>query len=404
MKQLIPTRKDQLHQQDPELGYFPLYVWSLESNMTENESAELPGNIVFIKIPETMARPIGSFEVDPSILIPVELGAKGEDLSSFGWEMILAGMLRLLAFLPEHKDADYYRRFVQAVKPDIFTELSETAIVNAHNKEYGIAEEIFMALSGLAPDAPEPLLNLAILYEDKADSMEKTGQDDKAEELDSKAFDLYKKLFSMEPSYPDAYFNAAFFYLKKHSYEQALRCLEKYVELGEDDKKLAKARELAGTLKTRASADSVFKEAYDFIKMGREEESINRIKEFLAYNKDVWNGWFLLGWASRRLGRWEDGRKAFLEAIKLGGDGVDTLNELAICEMELNLLPESKKHLEKALHKEPENIKIISNLGVIAKKLGRLEEAMGFFRTVLEIEPNDHLAKAQIDELEKERN
>ncbi|GAB1433399.1 tetratricopeptide repeat protein [Spirochaetota bacterium] len=372
--------------------------------MTENESAELPGNIVFIKIPETMARLIGSFEVDPSILIPVELGAKGEDLSSFGWEMILAGMLRLLAFLPEHKDADYYRRFVQAVKPDIFTELSETAIVNAHNKEYGIAEEIFMALSGLAPDAPEPLLNLAILYEDKADSMEKTGQDDKAEELDSKAFDLYKKLFSMEPSYPDAYFNAAFFYLKKHSYEQALRCLEKYVELGEDDKKLAKARELAGTLKTRASADSVFKEAYDFIKMGREEESINRIKEFLAYNKDVWNGWFLLGWASRRLGRWEDGRKAFLEAIKLGGDGVDTLNELAICEMELNLLPESKKHLEKALHKEPENIKIISNLGVIAKKLGRLEEAMGFFRTVLEIEPNDHLAKAQIDELEKERN
>lgn len=52
-----------------------------------------------------------------------------------------------------------------------------------------------------------------------------------------------------------------------------------------------------------------------------------------------------------------------------------------------------------ALRKEPDNIKIISNLGIVARKQGRLEEAIGFFRTVLDYEPDDALARAQLAEL-----
>ena len=51
--------------------------------------------------------------------------------------------------------------------------------------------------------------------------------------------------------------------------------------------------------------------------------------------------------------------------------------------MELGMLPESRGRLERALRKEPENIKIISNLGVLARRQGRDDEAAGFFRIVL---------------------
>ena len=113
----------------------------------------------------------------------------------------------------------------------------------------------------------------------------------------------------------------------------------------------------------------------------------------------MWNGWFLVGWGHRRLGRWAEGREAFLKALELGADEVDVLNELAICEMELGLLAESRGHLERALRKEPENVKIISNLGVVARKQGRNDEAAGFFRTVLDLEPDDALARDQLAEL-----
>ena len=52
---------------------------------------------------------------------------------------------------------------MKAVKPDILAELSEAGIVKARNKDWEIAEEIFKALSGLYPDAPEPLIDLAVM-------------------------------------------------------------------------------------------------------------------------------------------------------------------------------------------------------------------------------------------------
>lgn len=366
---------------------------------TENR---IPGNIVFIRVPDDMAREIGSFTVDPAIMLPVELGEGGLDLSGLGWEMIVAGMLRLLAHNPGHEAADYYRRFVLAVKPGIFAELSETGILKARNGDRDVAEEIFLALSGLAPDAPEPILNLAILNEDRADLMEQSGKEDLAEALRAKVHATYQRLLRMEPSYPEAFFNAAFFHLKGRTYDRALDLFESYLSLGHDEARLAKAREISATLRTRGDMDALFKEAYDYIRMGDEETGIAKAREFIARQPAVWNGWFLVGWGCRRLGRWEEGREAFLKVLDAGIEEVDTLNELAICEMELGMLTESRKRLERALRMEPENVKIISNLGIVSRKQGNGNEAAGFFRIVLEIDPDDQLAIRQLAEMEGE--
>lgn len=367
-----------------------------------SEEPRLPGNIVFIQVPEDMAREIGSFKIDPAVMLPVELGDGGLDLSRLGWEMIVAGMLRLLAHHPDHPSADYYRRFIRAVKPNIFQELSETGILKARNGDHDVAEEIFLALGGLAPEAPEPILNLAILNEDRADLLEQSGKEDLAEAIRAKVHGSYQRLLRMETPYPEAHFNAAFFYLKGRVFDRALELFESYLTLGQDENRLAKAREISDRLRTRSDMDALFKEAYDFIRLGDEEAGIAKARAFLARDPSVWNGWFLVGWGSRRLGRWEEAREAFLKVLDAGIEEVDTLNELAICEMELGMLVESRKRLERALRMEPENVKIISNLGIVALRQGRQAEAAGFFRTVLEINPEDQLAARQLAELEGE--
>lgn len=365
----------------------------------ETDAPRLPGNIIFIEIPQEMARPIGSFEVDPSIPIPVELGQNTKDLSGLSWEMIVAGMLRLLAYDPDNQNAPYFRRFVLAVKPDIFAELSEAGILKARNGDLDVAEEIFKALAGLAPDMPEPLLNLAILYEDKADALDQSEKEELADAVRGKSFDLYKRLLALEPPYPNAFFNAGFFYLKGRSYEQAARMFESYIVMGDDEAKKGKAKEILDKLHVRGDADALFKEAYDFIRMGKEEAGVAKALAFVERDPGIWNGWFLVGWGRRRLGQWQGAREAFLKALDLGADEVDVLNELAICEMELGLLSESRSRLVQALRKEPENIKIMSNLGIVARKEGQIEEAIGFFRTVLDYDPDDAMARGQLAEL-----
>jgi Flp pilus assembly protein TadD len=313
---------------------------------------------------------------------------------------MVAGMLRLLAWQPEHDHADYYRRFVNAVRPSILPELSEAGIVKARNKDWEIAEEIFRALSGLYPDAPEPLIDLAVMYEDRAEAYVAAEKEALAEEMDDRAFEAYKRLLAMEPPFPPAYFNAAFFFLRRRNFERAKSLFETYAKIGEDEAHVAQAKEIAQKLGEQGYLDELFKEAYDLIRLGHEDEGLAKARAFVEKNPRIWNAWFLVGWACRRLSKWEEGREAFEKALELGAEGTDSLNELALCLIELGRLDEARVRLERALRLEPENVKIITNLGVLAMKRGRDSEAEGFFRTALEIEPEDAAAASWLSRLE----
>jgi len=149
-------------------------------------------------------------------------------------------------------------------------------------------------------------------------------------------------------------------------------------------------------IKDNGLDDENFINAHNLIQEGNIEEGLACVHDFIEDHPKVWNGWFMLGWALRLLGRWEDGKSALKKTIELGGDNSDTRNELAICLMETGDTAGAKRELERALTGDPENIKIISNLGVLALKNNEKEKAAAFFRTVLEIDNSDPVAKSYL--------
>ena len=172
--------------------------------------------------------------------------------------------------------------------------------------------------------------------------------------------------------------------------------------MADDDDKKARAKEVLLKLGRQGYLDNLFKEAFDFIRLGEEEKGLAKAREFIERHPEVWNGWFLAGWAERRLGRWEEGRAAFEKALALGAEGVDSLNELSICLLELGRIPEARRALEWALRVEPENVKVIVNLGAVAVRQDKPREAAGFFRAALEIDPGDPAARSWLERLESE--
>jgi tetratricopeptide (TPR) repeat protein len=381
----------------------------------------IPDRIVFLSAPQSLKGHIeslshhshdeedeASFSIDPAIPIPVELppGESTLDLENLSWEMILAGMIRVVASSAlrpaelDEEDIDYYRRFVLAVKPDIMEEFTEAAVLKARNGDYNLALEIIGALEGLFPRSPEVVLNQALILEDRAEALEQAGREKEAEAQNIQVHEVYRKLLSWDPPIPNAFFNAGFFYMKRRNFDKARECFFAYIPLSDDPEKKNKAAFLLQEIESRGLDDEIFREAYDFIRMGDAEQGLIKVKDFLQRHSDVWNGWFILGWALRKLGRWEDGAAAFKKAIELGGDNSDTRNELAICLMEQKDYAAARKELEAALREEPENMKIISNLGVLAMKKGDALEAAAFFRTVLELEPEDPIALQGLASLE----
>lgn len=370
-------------------------------------------SIFYINLPEDYKLPDNAFKIDITIPLPVQSPVKNPkdfDTSSLTWEMILAGILTVLAYDKNNQHIHYYRSLITTVKPNIKTELTQAAILKVKNEDFDIAEEIFTALHGLDPEDMRTILNLALFFDERAESYRKSGLIEDADAYDDCAHNYYQQAMVADPAVPDAFFNAGFFYLKQKNYTKAKNCFETYLSLSEkyeedqitesDNKKRKRAEEIIQDINSRNLEDELFKSAYDFIVMGQEEKGLESIKEFLETNPKVWNAWFMLGWALRRLERWSDAKLAFIKAIELGGDNTDTYNELAICCIELEDYSECKKYLSEALRIEPENTKIISNLGFLELKQGNISEAQKYFTIVLELDPNDVIAKKTLENLE----
>jgi tetratricopeptide (TPR) repeat protein len=307
---------------------------------------------------------------------------------------------------------DYYRRFVLTVKPEIYHEFTGASIIKARNGEFDMALDINAALEGLFPGSPGVLLNKALILEDRAAALEKKGR--QADRENAEALEAYETALSLEPVLPDTLFNSGFFFLRRKSFARARDCFLLYIASGEKsalDGEAAipkdKKKQAERIIKYLGDLDDTsFQEAYDCVNMGKTQEALVKIRSFIEKHPRFWNGWFLLGWTLRKLGRYGDGLDALKKAqelsanldSELGGTNCDVLNETAICLMELGDLKSARKELERALHEEPENIKIISNLGVLALKAGKREEAGAFFRTVLELDPDDALARRYLEE------
>lgn len=380
-----------------------------------------PGNplesIYYINIPENFNPSNGAFQIDKTIQLPVQRKTN-EDPGNFNpeeitTEQILAGILTVLAYDSKNAHLDYYRSIIKQVKPNIKKELCEAAILKTKNEDYELAEEIFRALLGFDPEDSAVILNMALFLDQRADAYRRSGLNEDADAYDSDSLAYYEEAMEADPPLADAFFNAGFFYMKQHQFREAKDAFETYLaltcdvsddELGENGLyKKERAQEIVNNINAQNIDDENYKAAYDFIKKGQEEKGIEAIREFLQSNPKVWNAWFLLGWGLRRLERYSDAKIAFLQAVKFGADkNVDTYNELSLCYVQEKDFKSAKDCLMKAFVIEPENVKIVSNLGYLALAEGNKEEARKYFTSVLEFDPKDAIAANELLKLEKE--
>lgn len=373
--------------------------------------------LLYIKVPDeyTFTAKIPGF--DSSIPLPLLLDSDGKDFTaeSISEEMILAGMLHVFAYQRDNQHIAYYRDIFKELRPDIRGEMTNAAILKIKNADFDLAERLLLALEGLFPEDMQTKLNVALLMDERARFYEQAGSEADADYYTDRAFEMYKEVLAAEPALPEAFFNAGFFFINQKNFLKAKSLFETYIQIETThndvtEQRKQKASELIEWITTQALDDELFKSAFDFIQMGEEDKALEKIREFLEHHPKVWNTWFLLGWALRRQERWQDAAEAFKHCLELGKGAqselsvayCDICNELAICLMELDRFEESRQWLFSALEQEPENIKIISNLGTLALKEGNTDEAKAYFRTVLDMYPDDMLAVEILKKLETE--
>ena len=183
--------------------------------MTPNSPLE---SVYFITLPEGFELSKESFPIDVTIPLPVQKkdsDAPGQfNPEELTQEQILAGILTVLAYDKHNQNLQYYRSIITKARPNIKKELSEAAILKVKNEDFELAEEIFLALQGLDPEDKAITLNMALFFDQRADSYRRSGLTEDADAYDEDALHYYKEAMVAEPAIPDAFFNAGFFYRK----------------------------------------------------------------------------------------------------------------------------------------------------------------------------------------------
>ena len=368
--------------------------------MSRRDSGQDPlARIAYLAVDKLRARQIGSFQVDPSVPLPIELPPENRALrpEDISWQAIISAMLKLLAYRPEAAEADYYRRFILAAQPDIQEEFTRAGILKAEHGELDLALEIFRSMAGLLPDSGQTLNNLALVYDQQAARLEAAGEADQAGQLREQAFAAYKAALAAEPHLAACHLNFAHFYLRGGNPGKAREHLGQFLEHNADPERIEQARALSRRLEGYEQVERTCAQAFDAIQLGREAEGLQLLEPVTRDHPELWNAWFLAGWARRRLGDYRQGREAFETSLRLNPANPDGLNELAICLLELGEPVEARRRLEEASRLDPGNPKILSNLGVATLRAGDRAEAHRLFQAVLQLAPDDPIARAFLE-------
>jgi Flp pilus assembly protein TadD len=362
--------------------------------------------IGYLAVDKLPALRLGGLELDPSVPLPIELpaearfgGAEGRPLrpEDISWQAIISAMLKLLAYRPQVPEADYYRRFILAAQPDIKEEFTRAGILKAERGELDLALEIFRSMAGLFPDCGQTRNNLALVCEQKAAELEAAGQAEAAAELRQQAFEAYKAALAAEPGLAACHLNFAHFHLRSGNPAKAREHLDQFLKLNTDPERVGQARALASRLEGYEQVERACGQAFDAIQLGREAEGLALLEPVTRQHPELWNAWFLQGWAQRRLARYAEARQAFETSLRLRPANPDGLNELAICLLELGLLEEARGRLEEARRLDPKNPKILSNLGVAALRAGDRAGARRLFQELLQVAPDDPIARGFLE-------
>ena len=225
-------------------------------------------------------------------------------------------MLKLLAYRPEGSEADYYRRFILAAQPDIKEEFTRAGILKAERGELDLAVEIFRSMAGLFPECGQTRNNLALVYEQQAARLEAAGAAEEAGPLREQAFAAYKAALAAEPELAACHLNFAHFHLRGGNPGKAREQLELFLKHNTDPERVEQARALAARLEGYEQVERTCAQAFDAIQLGREAEGLELLQPVTREHPELWNAWFLTGWARRRMGDYRQAREAFETSLR----------------------------------------------------------------------------------------
>lgn len=355
-------------------------------------------DIRFITLPEERA--FGDVTISSKIPLPVQF-PEGSVVDDIDFNSIVAGLVKVVAWLPENENFEYYKKLLLELQPDVVKELNLAAIAQSNKKEYEFAEELMLCVNHLS-DAPESYINLAVLYAQMTVQMHKDKDDVKADMYDDKIIAILNECKEKHEKYAATYSEISAFHMRHGDVENARDYLKKYTELEKDTKKRKQAEKTLDSINKMLNSKDQIMYAYDKMMMGCADDALDVMNKFIAGGDKSWEAFFLRGWAKRVLEDYAGAQIDLLESLRIDGKNAEVYNELSICARESGNVELAKSYLQIAVDLDEEDVIYLSNLAFLHLASGEFSECREYLEKARAIDEEDPQVKYLIEEYTKQ--
>lgn len=212
------------------------------------------------------------------------------------------------------------------------------------------------------------------------------------------ALEKLEMIITIDDKFSLAYYQLGYHYYNQNQFIKAKVIWEEAIKLGIDEDLSLEIQENIGKMDYKIQ----YEEGYTLVLKGRNEEGLEKLLPLEENHLDWWNLLFMIGLAYKNMNEFEEAKKYFNKILITNENQVDTIVELGLLEASMYNLEGAISYFEKAL-KIKEDPEILCNLGMAYLNNGEIDDAIYYIERAYELDPNDTITAACLNEVNKYR-
>lgn len=295
-----------------------------------------------------------------------------------------------------------YKKFLKALESRV--DLDLRAYMGYMSRKYFDIGEytdslIYLkALITMYPNDLDGMYHYAIVCQEVAKQYQKDSDNEAMNKFLLEALDKLEIVTEIDENFALAYYHLGYHYYNQGQYLKSKVIWEEALKLGLDADLVAEVQENIGKMDFKVQ----YEQGYSLVFQGKNEEGLEKLLPLESEHPDWWNLLFMIGLAYKNMNEIEQAKKYFEKILIIKPHQVDAMVELALCEA-------SSFHMEKAIElfetaaKIKEDPEILCNLGMAYLNNGDLDDAIYYIERAYELDPQDEITLACLQELNKYR-
>ncbi len=315
---------------------------------------------------------------------------------------IADAMMYIMGIDSKFKYNEEYKKFLDAFKVKVKLDL-KSYMGYMSKKYFDIGEYtdslIYLkSIITMYPNDVDGLYHYAIVCQEIAKQYQKDMDNEAMNDFLLEALHKLETIIDLAPDFALAYYHLGYHYYNQGQYIKAKVIWEEAIKLGLNEDFASEIQENIGKMDFKVQ----YEEGYSLVFQGRNEEGLEKLLPLEEDHSDWWNLLFMIGLAYKNMNEIETAKSYFEKILIMKPHQVDTIVELGLCEASTFNMDKAIEHFETAA-KIKEDPEILCNLGMAYLNKGDVDDAIYYIERAYELDPQDEITVACLEELNKYR-